>query len=350
MSHLEALIIEYLDWKGYLVRRNTKVGRLKHGGWEMELDVIAYHPHNGDIVHYEPSIDALSWGKREGRYKKKIEAAQKYIFAEVFSWVKADTAIRHIAVFPTHPQNRHQIAGAEIQSIDELMSEIRSSVCEWGPANRRAISESYLLAEAPAFKAFTSHGLQISFEIDLDPPSHTEGEVKTLAIAGNQVTVPTLNLPSLMAGKLHILLTRKDREKGRDWFDYAWYLRAGILPNVPQLQSAIAQTSDGPEARFWMSYLRERTQTVNWQNVRNDVKPFLEDPAAADRLNEVSISHLTPYPDFPALMTELHELELKHPILTAENPVWADIESAALEGIEEAIECRSLIADLEKKV
>jgi hypothetical protein len=208
----------------------------------------------------------------------------------------------------------------------------------------------YLLAEAPAFKAFTSHGLQISFEIDLDPPSHTEGEVKTLAIAGNQVTVPTLNLPSLMAGKLHILLTRKDREKGRDWFDYAWYLRAGILPNVPQLQSAIAQTSDGPEARFWMSYLRERTKTVNWQNVRNDVKPFLEDPAAADRLNEVSISHLTPYPDFPALMTELHELELKHPILTAENPVWADIESAALEGIEEAIECRSLIADLEKKV
>jgi hypothetical protein len=208
----------------------------------------------------------------------------------------------------------------------------------------------YLLAEAPAFKAFAPRGLQISFEIDLDPPSHTEGEAKTLAIAGNQVTMPTLNLPSMMAGKLHILLTRKDREKGRDWFDYAWYRRAGILPNVPQLQSAIAQTSDGPEARFWMSYLRERTKAVNWQHVRDDVKPFLEDPAAATSLNDVTISHLTPYPDFPTLMAELQEQKLEHPILTADNPVRADIESAAMEGIEEAIGCQSLIADLEKKI
>jgi len=49
MSHLESLIVEYLDWQGYLVRRNTKVGRLKHGGWEMELDVIGYNPHTGDL-------------------------------------------------------------------------------------------------------------------------------------------------------------------------------------------------------------------------------------------------------------------------------------------------------------
>ena len=49
MSHLESLIVEYLDWQGYLVRRNTKVGRLKHGGWEMELDVIGFNPHTGGV-------------------------------------------------------------------------------------------------------------------------------------------------------------------------------------------------------------------------------------------------------------------------------------------------------------
>lgn len=43
MYHLEAWIAEHLEWQGYLVRRSTKVGRLKHGGWEMELDVIAFH-------------------------------------------------------------------------------------------------------------------------------------------------------------------------------------------------------------------------------------------------------------------------------------------------------------------
>lgn len=206
----------------------------------------------------------------------------------------------------------------------------------------------YLLAESPAFRPFAERGLQISFEIDLDPPAHTECEAKTLTIAGNQVTIPSLTSPSLMARKLHILLTRRDREKGRDWFDYAWYRRNGTLPNVPQLESAIAQTADGPDARYWMSYLRERTNTVNWQHVREDVRPFLEDPKAADSLNDVTISHLTPYPDFPRLKAELHELRGKHPLLNSANPVLADIEAAAIEGEIDAMDCRAAIDKIPK--
>ncbi len=206
----------------------------------------------------------------------------------------------------------------------------------------------HLLAESPAFRPFAERGLQISFEIDLDPPAHTEGETRTLTIAGNQVTVPSLALPSLLAGKLHILLTRRDREKGRDWFDYAWYRRNGVLPSVPQLGSAIAQTADGPEARYWMSYLRERTKTVNWQQVREDVKPFLEDPAAANGLNEVAISNFTPYPDFAALIAELRELKGAHPLLASANPVIADIEAAAMEGDEAAIDCRDVLEEINK--
>jgi hypothetical protein len=44
MSHLEDLLCEYYQWQGYIVRRNIKVGRLDHGGWEGELDIVAYHP------------------------------------------------------------------------------------------------------------------------------------------------------------------------------------------------------------------------------------------------------------------------------------------------------------------
>jgi len=72
LSHLEALIAEYLDWQGYLVKKNIKVGRLNHGGWEMEVDIVGYNPKSGSLVHYEPSIDALTWEKREARYKKNL--------------------------------------------------------------------------------------------------------------------------------------------------------------------------------------------------------------------------------------------------------------------------------------
>lgn len=145
MSHLESLIAEYLDWQGYLVRRNLKVGRLRHGGWEMELDVIAYHPHTRDLVHYEPSIDAHKWERREERFGKKFSAARKYIFTEVFSWLPADTPLRQLAVLPSHPADRHEIAGGRIQSIDELLAEIRSKIITCGPAAKNAIPELYPL-------------------------------------------------------------------------------------------------------------------------------------------------------------------------------------------------------------
>ena len=145
MSHLESLIVEYLDWQGYLVRRNTKVGRVKHGGWEMELDVIGFNPHSGDLVHYEPSVDAHTWETREMRYKKKLDAAKKLIFLEVFSWLPPETPLRQIAVFPSHPKDRHTIAGAQILSIDELMAEIRSKIIGCSVMRSNAISENYPL-------------------------------------------------------------------------------------------------------------------------------------------------------------------------------------------------------------
>lgn len=145
MRHLEALISEFLEWQGYFIRRNTKVGRLSHGGWEMELDVVGFHPKTRDLVHYEPSIDALSWERRTARYGKKFEAGRKYILTDLFPWLPGETPIRQIAVFVSHPKGRDTIAGGSIVSLDELVAEIRAKVVRKGPMARNAISEQYPL-------------------------------------------------------------------------------------------------------------------------------------------------------------------------------------------------------------
>src|SRR6266511_2090236 len=145
MYHLETLIAEYLEWQGYLVRRNTKVGRRSRGGWEMELDIVGFHPQTQDLVHYEPSLDALSWEKREARYAKKFRAGRQYILTELFSWLPATTRIRQIAVFISHPRGQDSIAEGVIVSIDELMAEIRGKVVACGPMARNAISEQFPL-------------------------------------------------------------------------------------------------------------------------------------------------------------------------------------------------------------
>jgi hypothetical protein len=145
MSHLESLIAEYLEWQGFLVKRNLKVGRRERGGWEMELDVVGLNPKTQTIVHYEPSLDALTWDKREIRYKKKFEIARKYMFKEVFHWLPPSTQVEQIAVFYNHPRGRDKIAGAIIMSIDELVAEIRAKVAACGPMIRNAIPEQYPL-------------------------------------------------------------------------------------------------------------------------------------------------------------------------------------------------------------
>lgn len=142
-NHLESIISEYLQWKGYLVTSNRKVGKLAHGGWEMELDVVGFNPETNHLVHYEPSIDANSWIERERRFKKKFESARKYIFSEVFPWLPGDTPIEQFAVLTSHPEGRDQLSGGSILSIDELVAHIAGEIFEQGPLRRKAISEQF---------------------------------------------------------------------------------------------------------------------------------------------------------------------------------------------------------------
>lgn len=145
MTHLEQLLAEFYDWKGYLVKRNIKVGRRIEGGWDMELDIVGYHPKTDHLVHIEASLDAHSWLKREERYLKKFAMGEKYILDEVFNWLPATTSIERIAIFPSCPDGRTHVAGAKLVSIDGFMKIVRDAVLERQVVARDAIPEQYPL-------------------------------------------------------------------------------------------------------------------------------------------------------------------------------------------------------------
>jgi hypothetical protein len=123
-NYLEQLISEWYEYRGYFIRQNVWVGKRARGGYECELDIVAFNPGSNHLVQIEPSMDAASWSERERRYRKKFEAGRKYI-PELFQGLCIPTQIEQIAVLAfASKKNRDTLAGGKIILVSELITEI----------------------------------------------------------------------------------------------------------------------------------------------------------------------------------------------------------------------------------
>ena len=129
--------------------------------------------------------------------------------------------------------------------------------------------------------------LKIRFEVDTDPPAGFSTEERLL-VQPYSFYVKCYTLPDLHAGKMHALLFRKwkKRVKGRDWFDFEWYVRNGIPLNLAHLELWARQSGDWEgttlEKPAFQQLLQQRIESLDIEQARNDVQPFLRDPRALD--------------------------------------------------------------------
>ncbi|MCQ2313218.1 MAG: nucleotidyl transferase AbiEii/AbiGii toxin family protein [Paludibacteraceae bacterium] len=123
----------------------------------------------------------------------------------------------------------------------------------------------------------TEKSLKIKIEVDVNPPLHFQTEQKLLMQPYSFMT-RCFTLPDLFAGKMHALVFRnwKNRVKGRDWYDFEWYVRNGIGLNWSHLHERILQFNgeDMTQEQF-MSLLLDRLQTTNIDQVKADVEHFV---------------------------------------------------------------------------
>lgn len=126
--------------------------------------------------------------------------------------------------------------------------------------------------------------ISIKLEVDTDPPTGATTETLTRLIpTPHQVRV--YDLPSLFAGKLHAVLCRhwKSRVKGRDFYDFVWYVGRHIPVNLAHLEARMRQSGDWPlDAPLDMpalrDRLRERFADIRFDQAKEDIMPFLKDP------------------------------------------------------------------------
>jgi hypothetical protein len=122
----------------------------------------------------------------------------------------------------------------------------------------------------------------IKLELDIEPPPLARTEVRTHLLP-TPFQVRLYDLPSLFAGKLHALLFRnwKSRVKGRDFYDFIWFVGRRVPVNLPHLEARMLQTGHPGTGTLNLqdlkSLLNERFEQVDLAAAANEVRPFLRD-------------------------------------------------------------------------
>lgn len=131
------------------------------------------------------------------------------------------------------------------------------------------------------YRGHADQKITIKLEIDANPPAGS-GYDYTYLDFPTDYEVCHQDLPSNFALKIHALLCRPYL-KGRDWYDFNWYIRQGVSPNLPHLRNALVQYGpwEGIEGdvidEAWVrTELQRKIDGLDWKQAADDVAPFLK--------------------------------------------------------------------------
>ena len=130
----------------------------------------------------------------------------------------------------------------------------------------------------------TEKEIKIKIEVDTDPPLGFSTEQK-LSLMPFSFMTRCFTLPDLYAGKMHALIFRsyKNRVKGRDWYDFEWYVRHDVSLDFAHFQIRAKEFNglDIDKEEF-IKMLKEKIGTTHINMVKRDVMPFIQNPAELD--------------------------------------------------------------------
>lgn len=137
------------------------------------------------------------------------------------------------------------------------------------------------------YRGHPEQKLKIKLEIDINPSEGSGYEYSYLDFPLD-FEVCHQDLASNFALKIHALLCRPYL-KGRDWYDFNWYVKHKVQPNLPHLQTALYQLGPWKDQSItvdmdWLHHaMMEKIASVDWKRATMDVERFLK-PAERESL------------------------------------------------------------------
>lgn len=153
--------------------------------------------------------------------------------------------------------------------------------------------------EKAAGNVSRNEAVRIKLEVDVDPPAFATFEHK-YRLLPVPYEVKMYDMPSLFAGKIHAVICRawQNRVKGRDLYDYVFYLSRGAAVNQKHLRERlidsryIAADADCSLNQI-KKMLAERFERIDYAQARRDVEPFIRDISVLDIWNADFFQQIT---------------------------------------------------------
>ena len=204
-----------------------------------------------------------------------------------FSLVTPDPSFELSAYFPTLRKEAASYGlNVEISEKEKTReSAIQSAFLK---GNTKEHMLLFYAADSAAAGIAGNETIKIKFEVDTNPPAGATIEHKYRLLPA-PYDISLYDMPSLFAGKAHAVICRawKSRVKGRDLYDYVFYLSRKATLNTEHLKARLVQSDVWKaEEAFTIEDARKllcaRFDEIDYSQAKEDVRPFIKDTASLD--------------------------------------------------------------------
>lgn len=165
--------------------------------------------------------------------------------------------------------------------IKDENSEIRSAFLK---GNTLTLMMSFFPKSEEAKKVVSNKKIKIKFEVDMDNPSGGK-TIHKYRMIPSPYEVQIFDESTLFAGKIHAIICReyKHHVKGRDYYDYLFYIAKGNKINLNYLENKLKNTGGKIKDDEKLTLekvkelLKDRFESVDYDSARDDVKNFIND-------------------------------------------------------------------------
>jgi len=199
-----------------------------------------------------------------------------------FALVKKDPSFRLEDYYPTL-KKEFSSYGIDMEVEPKEKGDDADVQSAFLKGNTLALMMSFFPKAEDAKAIAHNQKVKIKFEVDTDNPEGGNTELRYRMLPA-PFEAQVFDESTLFAGKIHAILCRKykHRVKGRDYYDYLFYVGKGSRVNLTYLENKLRNTGGilGGE-RLTLEKIKEllkaKFETVDYESAKEDVVSFIRD-------------------------------------------------------------------------